>query len=69
MQCVAHCNKWTHGSCTELKKITSSSSRLFICRRYKDFGEWKEKPVEVLCDKIENVKGFCCLGDRLNVSG
>ena len=27
-----------------------------------------EEPVEVLCDEVETVKGFCYLGDRLNAS-
>ena len=25
--------------------------------------------MEVLCDKVESVRGFCYLGDKLNVSG
>ena len=25
--------------------------------------------MEVLCDEVETVKGFCYLGDRLNASG
>ena len=25
--------------------------------------------MEVLCDEVETVKGFCYLGDRLNSSG
>ena len=25
--------------------------------------------MEVLCDEVETVKGFCYLGDRLNTSG
>ena len=25
--------------------------------------------MEVLCDKVETVKGFCYFGDRLNASG
>ena len=28
-----------------------------------------EEPVEVLCDKVETVKGFCYLRDRLNANG
>ena len=28
-----------------------------------------EEPVEVLCDEVETVKGFCYLGDGLNASG
>ena len=25
--------------------------------------------IEKLCDEVETVNGFCCLGDRLNASG
>ena len=28
-----------------------------------------EEPMEVLCDEVETVRGFCYLGDRLNVCG
>ena len=28
-----------------------------------------EEPVEVLCDEVESVKGFCYFGDKLNASG
>ena len=30
--------------------------------------EMAQEPVEVLCDEVETVKGFCYLGDRLNAS-
>ena len=33
-----------------------------------DIGDGKEEPVEVLCDEVETVKGFCYLEDRLNAS-
>ena len=48
-----------------MKKVTCSSARHFVCRRCTDVGE----PVEVLCDEVETVKGFCYLEDRLNASG
>ena len=51
-----------------MKKMTCSSARHFVCRRYTDVGDGTEEPVEVLCDEAENVKGFCYLGDRLNTS-
>ena len=52
-----------------MKKVTSISARDFVCRRCTDVGDGTEKPVEVLCDEVETVKGFCYLGDRLNASG
>ena len=41
----------------------------FIRRRCEEIGADKEEPVEVLCDEVETVKGFCYLGHRLNASG
>ena len=70
--CCTQCKKWIHGSlgrCTKMKIVTSSSARHFVCRRCKDVEDGSEEPVEVLCDEVETVKGFCYLGDRLNASG
>ena len=52
-----------------MKKVTCSSARDFVCRRCTDVGDGMEEPVEVLCDEVGTVKGFCYLGDRLNASG
>ena len=52
-----------------MKKVTCSSARDFVCRRCTDVGDGTEKPVEVLCDEVETVKGFCYLRDKLNASG
>ena len=63
------CKKWIHARCARTKKVSSSFAQQFICRRCEDIGDGKEEPVEVLCDEVETVKGFCYLGDRLNASG
>ena len=52
-----------------MKKVTCSSARHFVCRRSTDVAEGTEDPVEVLCDEVETLKGFCYLEDRLNASG
>ena len=52
-----------------MKKVICSSAKHFDCRRCTDVGNDTEEPVEVLCDEVEAVKGFCYLGDRLNASG
>ena len=67
--CCTQCTKWVHGRCTNNKKVTCSSARHFFYRRCTDVGDGTEEPVEVLCDEVETVKGFCYLGDRLNASG
>ena len=61
--------KWIQGRCTKMKKMTCSSARDFVCRRCTDVGDGTEEPVEVLCDEVKTVKGFCYLGDTLNASG
>ena len=63
------CKKWIHARCTKMKKVSCSFAQQFVCRRCEDIGDGKEEPVEVLCDEVETVKGFCYLGDRLNASG
>ena len=67
--CCTQCMKWIHGRCTKMKKVTCSSARDFVCRRCTDVGDSTEEPVEVLCDEVETMKGFCYSGDRLNASG
>ena len=63
------CTKWIHERCTKMKKVTCSSVRHFVGKRCTDVGDGTEEQVEVLCDDVETVKGFCYLGDRLNASG
>ena len=65
----AVCKKWIHARCAQTKKVSCSFAQQLICRRCEDIGDGKEEPVEVLCDEVEIVKGFCYLGDRLNASG
>ena len=62
------CKKWIHARCAQTKKVSSSFAQQFICRRCEDIGDGKKEPVEVLCDEVETVKGFCYLGDGLNAS-
>ena len=67
--CCTQGTKWIHERCTKMKKVTCTSARHFVCRRCTDVEDGTEEPVEVLCDEVETVKGFCYLGDRLNASG
>ena len=66
--CCTQSMNWMHGRCTKMEKATCSSARDFVCRRCTDVGDGMEEPVEVLCDEVETVKGFCYLGDKLNAS-
>ena len=52
-----------------MKKVSCSFTQQFVCRRCEDIEDGKEEPMEVLCDEVETVKGFCYLGDRLNANG
>ena len=68
--CVAHkCTKRIHGRCTQMKQVTCSYARHFVCGRCTDIGDSTQESVEVLSNEVETVKGFCYLGDRLNASG
>ena len=67
--CCTQCMQWMHGRCTKMKKVTCSSARDFVCRRCTDVGDGMEEPLEVLCDEVETVKGFCYFGDRLIAGG
>ena len=52
-----------------MKNVTCSSATHFVCRRCTDVEGGTKKPVEVLCDEVETVKGFCNLVNRLNARG
>ena len=41
----------------------------FVCLKCKGIMERTMDSIEKLCDEVETVNGFCCLGDRLNASG
>ena len=53
-----------------MKKVTPSAATFFFCSKCEKVtngvGEVQQ---EVMCDKVETVKGFCYLGDRLNANG
>ena len=57
------------GDAPKMEKVTCSSARHFVCRGCTDVGDGTEKPVEILCDEMKTVKGFCYLEDRLTASG
>ena len=64
------CDQWIHKRFIKLKKVTPSVARFFVCCKSdkvtNSAGEVQQK---VMCDEVVTVKGFCCLGDRLNASG
>ena len=67
MQCT-DCRNWIHARCSKMKKVSTTIAQGFICSRCRSREEMVMS-VEKLCDGVENVKGFCYLGDRLNASG
>ena len=63
-------DQWIHGRCSKLKRASPSAARFFVCSKYdKATNGTGEVQQEVMYDKVETVKGFCYLGDRLNASG
>ena len=49
--------------------MSYSYSFSFVCRRCTDVEHGTEEPVDIICNEVETVKGFCYLGDRQNASG
>ena len=37
--CCTQCTKWIHERCTNMKKVTCSSAKHFVCRRCTDVGD------------------------------
>ena len=63
------CDQWIHGRFSKMKKAIPSAARLFVCNKYaKATNGAVEVKQEVISDKVETVKGFCDLGNRLNAS-
>ena len=52
-----------------MKKVTCSTALHFFGRKCTYVGGGTKQSVEVLCDEVETVKGFCYLGYMLNASG
>ena len=63
------CDQWIHGKCSKLKKVTLIAAKFFVsskCEKAKNGPE--EVQQEIMCNEMEVVKRFCCLGDRLDAS-
>ena len=59
------CGNWVHVRCTKIKGVTARLAMHFFCLKCKGMVDLIKK----LCNEVETVNGFCCLGDRLNASG
>ena len=70
MMCTKCC-KWVHGRCTKMKRVTLTLAKDFVCELCVYTKEGVVEPGEELSffDRVDFVKSFCYLGDRLNVSG
>ena len=49
----------------KVKRVTLKLGRDFVCGRCKQVDDGLVEPVEELCEKVETVRGFCYLGDRV----
>ena len=65
------CGKLVHGRCAKIKRVTSTRAKCFVCELCVDAKKGIVEPSEEILffEQTEFVKGFCYLGDRLNVSG
>ena len=64
-------DKWVHGRCAKMKRVTLTLAKGFVCELCVDTKEGIVEPDrEILFfDQIDFVKSFCYLGGRLNASG
>ena len=63
------CDQWIHVRCSKLKKVTPRCSKIVCGKCDKATNGVRQVQHEVMCDKVEIVKQFCYLGNRLNASG
>ena len=63
------CRKWIHGRCAKVKRVTLRLGRDFVCGRCKKQADGFMNSVDELCEKVETVRGFCYLRDRVNAGG
>ena len=69
MMCT-NCGKWVHSRCAEMKRVTSSLAKGFVCELWVDTMEGIVEPgeEESFFDHVDFVKRVCYLGDKLNAS-
>ena len=63
------CRKGIHGRCGNVKRVTLRFVRDFVFGRCKKQADGFMDSVEELCEKVQTVRGFCYLGDRVNTGG
>ena len=64
------CDKWVHGSCAKMKRMTSTLAKYFVCELCANTMEEIVEPCEeIFSNQVEFVKSICYLGNRLNASG
>ena len=62
--------KCVHGSCAKMKRVTSTLAKDFVCElRVYTKEEIVEPGGRIIIYRVDFVKSFCYLGDRLNASG
>ena len=64
------CDKWVHGRCAKMKRVTSTLAKGFVCELCVDTKEGIVESSEELSffDQVVFVRSFFYLGDRLNAS-
>ena len=53
----------------KVKRVTLRLGRHFLCGVCKKQADGFMDSMEELCEKVETVKGFCYLGDKVNAGG
>ena len=63
------CGNWVHGRCAKIRRVTTRLAMCYVCFKCRGVKAKNSDSIEKLCDEVENVNGFCYLGDRLNAGG
>ena len=64
-------DKWIHGRCAKIKRVTSTLAKGFVCELCVDRMVGIVEPNKEISffDQVDFMKSFCYLVDRLNASG
>ena len=61
VQCTK-CGNWFYGRSVKTKRVTTRLATHFVFSRCRIMIERIKNLIKKLCDEVETVHGFCCLG-------
>ena len=52
------CEKWIHGRCVKIKKVTPKMAKDFVCKKCRKSSKEKVKTIKIMCNEIETINEF-----------